>query len=120
MATRPETRCLTRNDYRLIRKTSEMRGTNYLWEVECPYCGKVFKAILCLLGTCTKSCRCQHRLGPGPGERRSREALGIPRQPTSAACEATLLQRRLHEDEHGTYDLSPFCESRFTSRSFAP
>jgi uncharacterized Zn-finger protein len=99
MATPPGTKCLTRKDYRLIRKTSEKRGTNYLWEVECPYCGKVFKAIPCLLGTYTKSCGCQR------GDK-----------PTDYSLPNFRLLRRTDEKRYGRYLWEvecPYCAKVF-------
>ena len=49
----------TKRSYRIIRKTAEKRYGVYLWEVECPYCGKVYKQIKSRIGKKHgKSCGC--------------------------------------------------------------
>lgn len=47
--------------YKVLKKTSEKYHGRYLWEVECPFCGSVFKARMGSLGKAYLSCGCLSR-----------------------------------------------------------
>jgi hypothetical protein len=44
--------------YKVLRRTGEKYNGSYLWEVECPYCGNVFKVVPGTLGKAVQSCGC--------------------------------------------------------------
>jgi hypothetical protein len=47
--------------YKVLRRTNEKYHGKYMWEVECPFCGTIFKAAPKFLGTGVQSCGCLRR-----------------------------------------------------------